>query len=297
MITMTENTEAVTHGQGNGSAMINDRAAASINTSMPLTAAIAYVQRGWRVIPAPHGSKRPTMKRWPDLATTDTAIVVKWWTTNPSANICIATGRASGIFVLDVDEKDGVAGSATLAALEREHGDLPLTYTVGTGSGGVHHYFTYEVIDFHLGNSAGKLGPGLDTRGEGGQVVAPPSWVDDPAHTMPYVVLVDVPPVRAPSWLVGMLKPVEPVRLSSERPAGSGAGNVGGLLGWLAKVQPGGQDDALAWAVRALRDNGLSPQEAGDLLWPVVSAWPCKRRPWTDRDIERHLRSAYKGAA
>lgn len=40
MITMTENTEAVTHGQGNGSAMINDRAAASINTSMPLTAAI-----------------------------------------------------------------------------------------------------------------------------------------------------------------------------------------------------------------------------------------------------------------
>jgi hypothetical protein len=287
-------TGATTPGKGSGSE-INNRAAASITPSMPV--AISYAERGWRVILAPRGSKHPTMKAWQDRATTDTDIIATWWTANPSANVCIATGRASGILVLDVDDKDDAGGSATLAALEREHGDLPLTYTVGTGSGGVHHYFTYDGIDFHLGNSAGKLGPGLDTRGEGGQVVAPPSRVDDPAHTMQYVVLLDVAPVAAPAWLIDMLRPKEPVRLSSEASEWPGTEDAGGLLGWLAKVQPGNQDDALTWAVRALRDEGLTPQEAGDLLWPVVAAWPCSRGPWTDRDIERHLRSAYQGAA
>jgi hypothetical protein len=274
--------------------MINNQAAASITTSMLLTTALSYAARGWRVIPAPYGSKRPTMKGWPDLATTDTATIVKWWTADPAANVCIATGRASGIFVLDVDDKDDAGGSAALAALELEYGDLPDTYTVGTGSGGVHHYFTYDGIDFALGNSARKLGPGLDTRGEGGQVVAKPSRVNDPAHTMAYVVLVDVAPAPAPEWLIDKLRPVAAVRLSSGVSAWSDAGDVGGLLRCLVKKHPGEQDDALAWAVRALRDEGLTPQETGDLLWPVVTAWPCSRGPWTERDIERHLRSAYR---
>lgn len=283
-------------GKGPGQGPIQEATAAS-TTSMPVTAAHTYADRGRRVIWAPAGWKHPVVKDWQHLATTDHGVINEWWAEHPDASICIATGRASNLWVLDIDDKGGAGGSAALAALEREHGDLPRTYTVGTGSGGVHHYFAYDGIDFRLGNSAGKLGPGLDTRGEGGQVVAPPSWVNDPAHNMPYVVLVDVPPVVAPAWLLDLLRPAEPVRLSSEASASSAGGQVGGLLGWLAKVEPGSQDQALAWAVRALRDGGLTPQEAGDLLWPVVSMWPCSRGPWTERDIERHLRSAYRGAA
>ncbi len=262
-----------------------------------ISAAHAYADRGWRVIWAPAGRKHPVVKDWQYLATTDHAVITEWWAVHPDANVCIATGRASNFWVLDIDDKGGAGGSATLAALEREHGLLPLTYTVGTGSCGVHHYFMHDSIDFAPGNSAGKPGPGLDTRGEGGQVVAPPSIVNDPAHTMPYVVLTDVSPVAAPIWLVNLLRPApSPVRPPSG-PFAQPTGDTDGLLLWLAGVQPGGQDQALAWAVRALRDRGLNAQETGDLLRPVVLAWPCSRGPWTERDIERQLRSAYKGAA
>ncbi|MGW0841434.1 bifunctional DNA primase/polymerase [Streptomyces sp. NPDC002787] len=264
-------------------------------------AAISYAERDWRVIWAPRGSKHPAVRAWQDRATTDIATVVRWWTANPAANVCIATGRASGIFVLDVDDKGGVGGSVTLAALERQHGDLPDTYTHGTGSTGVHYFFNYDGIDFDVRNSAGKLGSGLDIRADGGQVVAPPSRVDEPEHVMPYVALVDAPVAAAPKWLIDRLRPPRP----TVRPMPPNAWlsppqeRAAGLLGWLAKVQPGhGQDDALCWAVRALRDEGVSREAAGDLLRPVVLGWPCsKEEPWTERDIERHLRSAYKGAA
>ncbi|MET7616699.1 bifunctional DNA primase/polymerase [Streptomyces sp. NPDC005408] len=261
-----------------------------------MAAAISCAERGQRVMWAPPGSKHPTVKAWQDRATTDVATIARWWTQCPDANVCIVTGQASGIWVLDIDDKNGAVGSTTLTDLERRYGELPLTYAVGTGSGGVHYYWAWQGVDFALGNSAGKLGPALDTRGNGGQVVAPPSRADDPAHTMAYVVLDPRPPVAAPAWLLGLLRPARPVARTA--PSGwPAAGGVGRVLGWLASVQPGGQDNALAWVVRVLKDDGLSPQEAGDLLWPVVAAWPCSRAPWTERDIERHLRSAYRGVA
>ncbi|MEU8849035.1 bifunctional DNA primase/polymerase [Streptomyces sp. NPDC048564] len=169
--------------------------------------ALRYADLGWHVIWAPPGSKHPTMKGWPDIATTDAGIIWRWWTEHPNANVCVVTGPESGIFVLDVDDKPGKVGSATLADLERRYGNLPDTYTVGTGSGGVHHYFSYEGVDFELKNSAGKLGPDLDVRGTGGQVVAPPSRVAEQHHAMPYTVLTDVPAVPAPKWLLDLLRP------------------------------------------------------------------------------------------
>ncbi|MHB9858584.1 bifunctional DNA primase/polymerase [Streptomyces sp. YIM S03343] len=290
-------TGAAAHGQGNGSAMINNQATVSIRARVtPMAAAISCAERGWRVIWAPPGSKHPTVKAWQERATTDVATIERWWTQCPDANVCIVTGQASGIWVLDIDDKNGAVGSTTLADLERRYGELPLTYAVGTGSGGVHYYWAWQGVDFDLGNSAGKLGPGLDTRGNGGQVVAPPSRADDSAHTMAYVVLDPRPPVAAPAWLLGLLRPApRPVTSKPRSPLPSG--DVGGILGWLASVHPGNQDGALCWAVRALRDEGLSPQEACDQLRPIVFAWPCSRAPWTERDIQRHLRSAYKGVA
>jgi putative DNA primase/helicase len=56
---------------------------------------------------------------------------------------------------------------------ERKHGKLPETRTADTGGGGVHHLFKYP--DFPVKNSAGKLGPGLDIRSDGGSIVAAPS--------------------------------------------------------------------------------------------------------------------------
>jgi hypothetical protein len=199
--------------------------------------AIRYALSGWRVVWAPDGLKYPIMREWQKNATTDLNTVVQWFTACPDANVCIVTGQASNLWVLDVDDKGGAGGTQSLAALEREHGSLPETYAVGTGSGGVHYYFTWDGIDFDLRNSAGKLGPGLDTRGNGGQVVAPPSRADDPTHITPYVVLDERPPVTAPAWLTWLLRPAP----RAERQPGA------------AKVRPFAQPRQAGYAATAFR--------------------------------------------
>ena len=81
----------------------------------------------------------------------------------------VATGN---VIVLDVDPRHG--GDHSLRQLEDRHGPLPLTWRAFTGGGGEHVYFRApEGVEIR--NNAGRLGPGLDVRGVGGYVVAPPS--------------------------------------------------------------------------------------------------------------------------
>lgn len=101
-------------------------------------------------------------------ATTDEATLTRWFTHYPQANLAVRTGITCT--VLDVDRAAG--GRETLDRLERRHGDLPEAPTVLTGGGGAHYYFAAVP---GLGNSSGKIGPGLDIRGEGGYVLVPPS--------------------------------------------------------------------------------------------------------------------------
>ena len=104
-------------------------------------------------------------------ASADIAIVGRWWQTWPNANIGIATGRRSGLVVLDVDFR--ADGDASLAALVGQHEPLLETACVHTGGGGLHYYFSHP--GGTVRNSASVLGAGLDIRGDGGYVVAPPS--------------------------------------------------------------------------------------------------------------------------
>jgi hypothetical protein len=135
--------------------------------------------RGFHVFPVttpsdggPNAGKRPLVRGWPDLATTDEATIHKWWTHRPDANIGIATGAKSGVFVLDVDPKNN--GLEALDRFVEEVGSPFKTLKARTGSGGFHFYFRYDPAR-PVANSASQLGPGLDIRGEGGYVVAPPS--------------------------------------------------------------------------------------------------------------------------
>lgn len=165
-----------------------------------LSAAITYARRGWRVLPLLINSKRPALTRWPDLASVDPRQVADWWIDDPDRNIGLATGAGSGFFVLDIDPKNG--GDVALAELVAAHGALPATYTVRTGSGGTHYYFL--VPDFDVTNSPGSLrGTGIDVRGEGGQVVAPPSRT----NVGTYALELDAPLAAAPAWLLGLIRP------------------------------------------------------------------------------------------
>lgn len=84
--------------------------------------------------------------------------------------IAIITGRVSNVIVLDIDPRHG--GDKTIA--DKEISD---TWTVKTGGGGTHYYFTYPDIGNKAKNFTGdKVGlPGVDLRADGGMAYAPPS--------------------------------------------------------------------------------------------------------------------------
>lgn len=110
-------------------------------------------------------------------ATCDSRRIRTWWQAYPRANVGIATGPVSRLVVIDIDPRNG--GDETWAALEAEHGKIPPTVTCLTASGGRHFYFRWpfddEEIPYFLRSGAGRLGPGVDVKGDGDYVVAPPS--------------------------------------------------------------------------------------------------------------------------
>lgn len=141
-----------------------------------LSAALSYARhQGWRVFPVdPVDGKRPKIAKWQEKATTNPEQIRTWWQAWPNANIGIATGERSGIWVLDVDVKDDKPGHESLSDLESTHGELPATMHAITGSGGSHYYFRCPE-GTKVKNSADSIAPGLDVRGSGGFIVAPPS--------------------------------------------------------------------------------------------------------------------------
>jgi hypothetical protein len=134
-------------------------------------AARKYLQLGWVVLPVIPLGKRPLIQ-WQMLqqrhpSQGEVAFWLRRW---PGANIGLVTGFISGLVVLDVDPAHG--GSASLRHLEDEHGLLPATAEVLTGGGGRHLYFRHPAEPVR---NAVAVAPGLDIRGDGGYVVAPPS--------------------------------------------------------------------------------------------------------------------------
>ena len=140
---------------------------------------------------------------WRDGGTVDEGRVQHLWgRAYRDDGVGIVTGEQSGLWVLDVDPRAG--GLESLAALEATNGKLPVTVTARTGSNGIHYYFGYPGPEYR--NTAGLLGAGLDTRGDGGYVVGPPSlhksgrrysWILGPGTT---------PVAPAPEWLLALAK-------------------------------------------------------------------------------------------
>ena len=157
--------------------------------------ALALAARGFHIFPCRPRDKRPATANGLKDATADREIIRAWWQQQPDNNIAIATGPASGIFVVDVD---GLDAEATLRRLEAEHGALPATVEVITARGR-HIYFKWPQAP--LRNSAGKIGTHIDVRGDGGYVLSPPSihpsgrrysWSVDSASSV----------ADAPDWLL-----------------------------------------------------------------------------------------------
>ena len=137
-------------------------------------AAIEYAKKGFAVFPLKYRDKVPLTRNGCKDATTDAAQIKAWWQKYPNANIGLATGSVSqNVFVidLDIDEDRGIDGYHSLEDWQREHGDFPETWTAITGRGGYHLYYRGNG---RVKNRAGII-DGVDIRGNGGYVVAPPS--------------------------------------------------------------------------------------------------------------------------
>jgi len=170
-------------------------------------------------VPILAGSKRPAITRWTEQATTDPTTIKEWWDGHDDYGVGIATGEASGFWVLDVDDFD------SLRDLEQRYEMLPDTRTSITGSGGYHFLFRWPDDGRDVRNDAGtRLGPGLDIRGNGGQIVAPPSIHPSGTEYQWDAGLGD-DIATAPDWLLDLVctgtepPPVErPVVAATDRP-------------------------------------------------------------------------------
>lgn len=137
-----------------------------------LIAALDYARRGKPVFPC-RPDKRPyTASGFLD-ATTEPEQVEAWWRQWPDALIGMPTGAVSGVIVIDLDVREEYDGGEAWSRLEAENGQLPDTVESLTPSGGRHLWYSHP--GFPVKNSAGKLGRGVDVRGDGGYVIVPPS--------------------------------------------------------------------------------------------------------------------------
>ena len=135
-----------------------------------LLAAKWYAEQGFKIFPC-NPVKTPKVK-WSEEMTNDVGKITSWWHQWPDSMIGLVCGQVNGIVVLDIDVKNDVNGFESLK--ERNFKISTNTFRVNTPSGGSHFYFKLRENEI-IKNSAGLIAPGVDVRGEGGYVIAPPS--------------------------------------------------------------------------------------------------------------------------
>jgi hypothetical protein len=229
-----------------------------------LKAALEYAERGWAVFPLLPRGKTPLVGGGFKSATTDPFQIEDWWKRWPDANIGIATGAVSGLVVLDFDKKHG-----GLETLSEEEAGLPLTMEVATGGGGRHLYYGHPGL--HTPNRQGLL-PGMDVRGDGGYVVAPPS-VHESGGSYKLDTQLGLGTIQAlPAWVGEML--ATPAREARELPGRAAVGapeEKGELakstLAFIANgAGPGLWHAAFFKAAIDLKQNMYTQEEAVELL-------------------------------
>lgn len=264
--------------------------------------ALQYISQGFAVLPlhfpfereghlqcscGKDGCRQPAKHPFGQLvknglkdASRDPATVQRWFD-GRSLNVGIVTGTISGIIALDVDPRHD--GDATLAGLEAKHGPLPPTWRFLTGGGGEHILFRHP--GGTVANSAGLLGPGLDVRGDGGYIVAPPSRH---ISRRAYAISVDHHPsdvllAPPPDWLMQRLAHRNPAAKGTPQARTDWRDHVG------ATHVEGTRNTALASLSGHLLRNRIDPFAVLDLMlcWNRIHCTP----PLDDEEVSATVRS------
>ena len=192
---------------------------------------LMMVKRGCAVFPVVEGGKKPAVAKGVHAATKDLTRIKKRCGTHPEENWGMATGKASGIIVLDVD---GTEGRANLETLIKSNERLPKTVSVKTPNG---RHFYFRAPGYRVANSVSRVAKGIDVRGDGGYVVVPGSATSDGVYKFAKDCSpeeVEIAP--APKWLLKKIGKKAPPASPSVAPQ---------------DLAPGHRDRALAYAEAA----------------------------------------------
>lgn len=176
------------------------------NFQRPVDGALFLYRQGFKVFPLVPNSKIPVAKGWQEWADTASESKIQdFGKANPMHNWGI---HCRGLLVIDLDKKDKAKnGFESLKKLLADKSQrLTETFSVTTPTGGKHLYYRSSQGK----NTVGALGPGIDTRAEGGYVVAPGSRIDNDAYTGDSELSI----ADAPTWVCaefGVRKPAETV--------------------------------------------------------------------------------------
>lgn len=263
-------------------------------------AAVACVRLGWQVLPwrMQDGRKVPQIRGWQaGEAFTDEGDVRAWWGTNFSHSPGIVCGEQSGLWVLDVDPRNG--GDRAIAALIAMYGELPDdTFMVTTPGGGWHYYFQWgpEVADLRKHAMSGHAG--LDVIAEGGWVAAPGSWSDAGR----YELVPNSTSLRnAPGWLCSLAMVSNPLHAEGASDYSALEGTLG-ADGWLqgeivriGATPLGSQRASLLNFTAALRRRGYSKTTAAEAAMAAMDLLTIdpSKGPWEAQDVLEMLKGAW----
>jgi hypothetical protein len=216
-----------------------------------LDSALTYAARGWPVFPChsvnrdvcsctdkhcTRAGKHPRTLHGLKDASSDPAQIRAWWTRWKDANIGVPAGRPSGLLVVDLDSEDAIAIFTQL-------GPKPETLTHKTGRGR-HVLYNYPSNVTIRNDNKGKLGKGIDIRGDGGYFIAPPSLH---CSGIRYAVHDHSPLADPPIWLVEALKVQAPVMVTRESPQPQ------------RNISEGGRNTKLTSLAGTMQRRGMSP--------------------------------------
>lgn len=274
-----------------------------MNDNTLLSSALAYAEIGWRVFPCKPGLKVPATAHGVKDATTNKETITAWWTRWPDANIALACGAESGVYVIDIDfdPDKGIDGWKSL----KEFKDLPETVTQNSPRGGAHLFFKSDKPPRNKNN----FRAGIDIRSDGYYVMLSPSihpngktyeWA--PGLNPFEAQFAEFPDEFRPTDRVipPWETPQKPASKPTPRPSG-GTPVLERASLYLrecdAAVQGQGGHDSLLWAARAMVIGfELSDSDALNLLWNDFN--PRCNPPWDRtkrgdvKDFERKVAEA-----
>jgi hypothetical protein len=220
-----------------------------------LAAALRYAELGYPVFPCAPGDSRPITEHGFHNASLDPEQIERWWIEHPSANIGLPT---AGLVVIDVD---GASNPWPGAERGLELAIAPMATTPGGGS----HRVFRQPAGKAWRCTQSTLAPHVDTRADGGYIVAPPSRRPDGEYRWVPGLELDVSPDRLPEppgWLVAQLDGLAPNAPRSCQATGSPTlAHVAADAGGANKIPSGQRNATLARLGGTMRRVGMSQPE------------------------------------